>query len=285
MPLGVLLSSGIDSGLVTAFAARHTHDSLKTFTLGFDPPRGDEREDARQVASAFATDHTEEGVDAQGASKILPGLLEHYDEPGQSLLQSDLVSAMARRRVTVALSGLGGDELFAAYPIHVVTNLLARLDHAPGAVRAALLTAARVAPLSRARNLAELAALSPEARVTERLMHQTDAAQRSELLDPQLRSALDLDAPSRHLLEHYQRARAHDPLNRLLYVYLKTYLTDELLRATDSMSMRHSLEVRTPFLDYRLVEASMRVPAKEKMRFTRGKLPLRAVGQAGASKR
>jgi asparagine synthase (glutamine-hydrolysing) len=279
VPLGVLLSSGIDSGLVTAFAARHSEDAVKTFTLGFDPPRGDERVEAREVASAFGADHTEEVVDARGVSRILPALLNHYDEPGQSLLQNDLVSAMARRRVTVALSGLGGDELFAAYPTHVATNLLARLDRAPGPVRGILLTAARIAPLSRARNLAQLSAMSPEARITERLMHQTGRAQRSELLVPELRASLDLDAPSRHLLEHYRRARSHDPLNRLLYVYLKTYLPDELLRATDSMSMRHSLEIRTPFLDYRLVEASMRIPAKEKMRFSRGKLPLRAIGE------
>jgi asparagine synthase (glutamine-hydrolysing) len=278
VPLGVLLSSGIDSGLVTAFAAHHMDEPLQTFTLGFEPPRGDEREDARDVASAFGTDHVEEAVNADGVASILPALLDHYDEPGQSLLQTDLVSAMARRRVTVALSGLGGDELFAAYPTHVVTNLLARLDQVPGPMRQTLLAAARLAPVNRAKNLAELSAMSPEARVTERLMHQTDAAQRADLLAPELRSSLDLEAPSRHLLDHYRRARAHDPLNRLLYVYLKTYLTDELLRATDSMSMRHSLEVRTPFLDYRLVEASMRIPAKEKLRFARGKLPLRAIG-------
>jgi asparagine synthase (glutamine-hydrolysing) len=279
VPLGVLLSSGIDSGLVTAFAARHSRDPVRTFTLGFDPPRGDEREDARRVASSFGTDHTEEAVDVRSVGRILPELLEHYDEPGQSLLQTDLVSAMAHRRVTVALSGLGGDELFAAYPTHVVTNLLARLDQAPAPIRGMVRTAAGLAPVNRARNLAALSGMNPAARVIERLMHQTDAAQRSDLLATELRSSLDLGAPSRHLLEHYRRGRAHDPLNRVLYVYLKTYLTDELLRATDSMSMRHSLEVRTPFLDYRLVRASMRIPAKEKLRLTRGKLPLRAIGK------
>jgi asparagine synthase (glutamine-hydrolysing) len=279
VPLGVLLSSGIDSGLITAFAARHDSDAVKTFTLGFDPPRGDERERAREVARAFATEHTEEGVDAQGASQLLPDLIEHYDEPGQSLLQTDLVSAMARRRVTVALSGLGGDELFAAYPTHVVTNLIDRLDRAPAPVRGAFLAGARIAPIGRAQRLAELAAMSPEARITERLLHQTSAGLRGELLAEDLRTTLDLDAPRRHVADHYERAESRDELNRLLYVYLKTYLPDELLRSTDSMSMRHSLEIRNPFLDYRLVEASMRIPAREKMRFTQGKRPLRAIAR------
>jgi asparagine synthase (glutamine-hydrolysing) len=277
VPLGVLLSSGIDSGLITAFAARHSNAAVKTFTLGFDPPRGDERERAREVSSAFGTDHTAEGVDARRVSQLLPDLIEHYDEPGQSLLQSDLVSAMARRHVTVALSGLGGDELFAAYPTHVVTNLLDRIDRAP--LRGAFLGAARAAPVGRAKRLAQLAAMSPEERVTERLLHQTDVGLRGELLAGDLRPALDMDAPRRHLAEHYERAQATDELNRLLYVYLKTYLPDELLRSTDSMSMRHSLEIRNPFLDYRLVEASMRIPAREKMRFTQGKRPLRAIAR------
>jgi GT2 family glycosyltransferase len=119
--------------------------------------------------------------------------------------------------------------------------------------------------------------MAPDDRASRELLHQTPAALRSSLLAPEIRAVTDLDGPVRHLEEHYVRSRARDPLNALLYVYVKTYLTDELLRAMDAMSMWNSLEVRTPFLDYRLVELAMRMPARHKLRLREGKLVLREV--------
>jgi GT2 family glycosyltransferase len=137
--------------------------------------------------------------------------------------------------------------------------------------------AARAAPVRQLRRFAELAAMAPDDRASRELLHQSPAALRSCLLAPEIRAVTDLDGPVRHLEEHYVRSRARDPLNALLYVYVKTYLTDELLRAMDAMSMWNSLEVRTPFLDYRLVELAMRMPAHHKMRLREGKLVLREV--------
>src|SRR4051812_7992445 len=279
VPLGVLLSAGIDSNLVAAFAARHTDEPLRTFTIGFDRPGMDERDPARDKAAALGAEHTEAELGVRAAMAELPDLLDAYDEPGQSLLQNHVVSALAARDVTVALSGLGGDELFSAYPTHVVASLLAQLDRIPRYLREPALAAASAAPGRRLHRLAELSAMAPDDRAIRRLMHQTDAALRSDLLAPELRSTLDLESPARHLEHFFDRAGGRHPLNRMLYVYVKTYLTDELLRASDAMSMHHSLELRTPFLDYRLVEHAMRIPAVHKMRAAKGKLLLRDVAR------
>lgn len=287
VPLGVLLSSGIDSRLMATFAARASSSTLRTFTLGFDTASADERAGARVLAQALGTDHHEEVLDGDEALGTMPDLLTAYDEPGQSLVQTNFVSRMARRGVTVALSGLGADELFAAYPTHVVVSLLSRFDRLPAPLRAAFLRLARAAPMQRGQRAAALAAMDADARVSRALLHQTASDLRADLLTPDVRAVVDLDAPVRALEDAFARARSRDPLNRLLYVYVETYLSDELLRATDAMSMRHSLEVRTPFLDFRLVELAMRMPARHKVRLRTGKPllreMLRARSQCGSS--
>src|SRR4051794_37912370 len=113
VPMGVLLSGGVDSRLVATFAARAT-PGVRTFTLGFDDPAADERAGARHIANRLGTDHSDTVMSAGDAARSLPELLEAYDEPGQSLIQTHLVSRFAREHVTVALSGLGGDELFSS---------------------------------------------------------------------------------------------------------------------------------------------------------------------------
>lgn len=276
VPLGVLLSGGVDSSLVATSAVR-TDQATRTFTIGFDDPRADERPEAREIASRLHTDHHELVMSVAEGAAALPELLAAYDEPGESLVQTHVISRFAGQSVKVALSGLGGDELFSSYPTHVAVNVLCRLDRLPGFARGLVEDLARAFPSRRLHRLAQLMAMKPDDRASQALLHQTDARLRSELLCAEVRAELDLEGPVRHLSEHFERARATDPLNRLLYVYLKTYVPDELLRATDAMSMLHSLEVRVPLLDHRLVEQAMRVPARHKMRLTEGKLILRDI--------
>src|SRR3954447_13187321 len=278
VPVGVLLSEGIDSRLIATFAAR-AKPGLRTFTLGFDDPAADERAGACRIASRLGTEHRDAVLNADEAVKALPALLKAYDEPGQSRIQTHLISRFAREHVIVALSGLGGDELFSSYPTHVAVNVLARIDSAPPFARELVRAAAKALPARRVRRLVELGAMDADARVSRELLHQTSAPLRTALLSPDVRAEVDLDGPVRHLESHFARARAHHPLNRLLYVYLKTYVPDELLRATDAMSMLHSLEVRVPFLDHRLVERAMALPAHHKMQFTQGKRLLRQVAR------
>ena len=276
VPLGVFLSGGIDSGLMATLAARDTDAALRTFTVGFEGG-ADERPAARRLARALGARHTDEGVGAHEAAAALPGLLEANDEPLQSLVQGHFVSRLARRDVTVALAGIGGDELFSSYPTHRVVDTLARFDRLPAPLRRAALALAPLHP--RGRGFARLAALAGDQRVSRRLLQQTEAALRRELLDPGLAADLDLEAPVHVLEEHFARTPARDPLNRVLYVYVKTYLADELLRAADSMSMAHSLEVRVPLLDYRLVERALRIPAAHKMTLGEGKVLLRRLAR------
>jgi len=276
VPLGSFISGGIDSGMVSTVAARSVSEPLRTFTLGFEGSAQDERPAARRLAGALGTRHTEDVVTAHEAARALPDLLAAHDEPSQSLIQGYFVCRLARRDVTVALSGVGGDELFSSYPTHRVVDMLARLDRVPGPLRGAALALARLLG-GRGGRLAALSAMEPDRRVSRWLLHQTDAATRAAVIAPDVRARLDLDGPARHLEEHYARARARHPLNRLLYVYAKTYLPDELLRTLDSMSMAVSLEARVPLLDYRLVERAMRIPARHKMGLRTGKLLLRDV--------
>jgi GT2 family glycosyltransferase len=250
---------------------------LRTFTVGFEGSAADERPAARRLATALGARHTETAVSAHEAAAALPDLLAAHDEPIQSLIQSHFVSRLARRDVTVALAGIGGDELFSSYPTHRVVDLLARLDRLPAPLRQALLALAPLHP--RGRSLARLAALAPDARVARQLQHQLSIGQRAALLTPELRQSVDLDAPATHLEAHYANARARHPLNRVLYVYVKTYLTDELLRTADSMSMLHSLEARVPLLDHRLVERALQIPAVHKMNLSQGKLLLRQIAR------
>lgn len=276
VPLGVLLSGGVDSRLVATYAARAT-EQLNTFTLGFDDPDADERPAAQRLANQLGADHHAAVMDFSTAADALPKLLAAYDEPGQSLIQTHYVSSFTRRNVTVALSGLGGDELFAAYPTHVLANMLARVEALPGPLRGLLVAGAQRAPARQLRRASELLALSADDRVTHELLHQTPASLRDELLSDQLRGEVNMAGPVDYLVGHLERARAQHPLNRLLYLYLKTYLPNELLRATDAMSMLSSLEIRVPFLDHRLVERAMAIPAHHKMRWRQGKLLLHEI--------
>lgn len=279
VPLGVLLSGGVDSRLLATFAAR-AGSRLETFTLGFDDPAYDERPAARAIAERLGTSHHETAMGLSDGATALRSLIDIYDEPGQSLIQTHFISRFAREQVTVALSGLGGDELFAAYPTHMAANVLARLDAVPGPARRLATHAAALAPVQRLRRLAELSAMPADQRVTHELFHQTSAGLRSDLVSEAVAAEIDLGGPVNHLVERMSRAEATHPLNRLLYLYLKTYLPNELLRSADAMSMANSLELRVPFLDHRLVERAMALPVTHKMRFVKGKLLLHQIANA-----
>jgi asparagine synthase (glutamine-hydrolysing) len=278
VPIGVLLSSGVDS-MLTAKMAADAEQDLHSFTLGFDVRAADERIPAAAVARRLGTKHHDDVLTASMAGAAIPDLLRCYDEPGQSLVQTYFVSELARRDVTVALSGLGGDELFASYPTHVVANALTRWDQLPSPLRQATAAVAGRMPSRRAERFTLLQGMGADDRAARELMYQAPADLLRGLVAPDLRAELDPEAPATHLLRHFEKSPAKDPLNRLLYVYVKTYLADELLRATDAMSMHHSLEIRTPFLDYRLVELAMRTPASYKLRGRKGKLVLRSVAE------
>jgi len=269
VPLGALLSGGIDSAVVVALMAQAGGGGpVRTFTIGFDDARYDERAYARAVAERYGTEHEEIPVELDAAD-LLPRFAWAFDEPhgDEAALPQLVVSAEARKRVTVALAGDGGDEAFAGYERYAAMALVQRL---PGPVARAGAAALRRAhgeprgPLRRARRFLEAAA-APRAEAYAGLMEIFPYALRRELLADELPvrpTATILGAP----------VPGAAGLQRL---DLETYLPGDLLVKADLASMAASLELRAPLLDHRVVELGLALPDSLRIRGRTGKIALR----------
>jgi asparagine synthase (glutamine-hydrolysing) len=271
VPLGALLSGGIDSSVVVATAARASAEPLRTFTVGFPDARYDERAYARAVAERYGTVHEEVEVDADVAETV-QRLAETFDEPlgDEAAFPTFLISEQARRRVTVALTGDGGDEAFGGYERYAAIGLARRLGRIPalpgvGARVLRRLPQAREprSGVTRAARFLELAA-APPAEQYARVMEVFPADLRRELwaeIEP--RPAADLlDSP----------AEGVAGLQRL---DVATYLPGDLLPKADLASMAHSLELRSPFLDHEVLELGLALPDGLKVHGRTGKVALR----------
>ncbi|MGC1853134.1 MAG: asparagine synthase C-terminal domain-containing protein, partial [Solirubrobacterales bacterium] len=275
VPVGVLLSGGVDSAGLVALAAGEQADPVKTFSVGFEEASFDELDRARLVAKRYATDH-HEIVLRPDAVELLPKLIEAFDEPfgDSSALPTYLVSELAAGEVKVALSGEGGDELFGGYYTYVADLL------APRVGRLAVLAAplAEILPSSdakvsldyKAKRFARGAHLPPLERHhawKEIFSRQSQAALltgRDPNWDP-----VDL------YRERYAETAGAEPLARLQDVDLGIYLVDDLLVKTDRSSMAHSLELRVPFLDNEVAAMALGLATPLKVRGTAKKRLLR----------
>lgn len=295
VPLGALLSGGIDSSLVVALMRRHATRPVRTFSIGFEDDAFDESVHARAVAAHLGTQHTELRVEAADALAVVPRLAQLYDEPfaDSSQIPTFLVSQMARQHVTVALSGDGGDELFAGYTRYAVARRMWRgLDMVPlPARRAAAAALLRVPP----RWLAALLHMPMAAagrsgaapQIGDRLHKFAHAvlpaadqaamyrALVSHWTDPH-RVVLGGSEPET-LLHRAPPAELPDAVERMCLADQCTYLPDDILVKVDRAAMGVSLETRVPLLDHRLVEFSWRVTMAQKWRDGRGKWPLRQI--------
>jgi asparagine synthase (glutamine-hydrolysing) len=280
VPLGAFLSGGIDSSLVVAMMAR-AGGAIKTCAVEFTPGYSEARY-AKLVADAFGTDHQEFSFGRDEAWKALPEMVWHHDEPSQSLIQTYFVSKAARERVTVALSGLGGDELFTGYPSHVAAQRFHYMDKLPRWARRSLRSVAASGTgdgAARAKRFLDATLMPPETRFASRYLHATDEQDRADILSPEMQDRVNGSAATEYLMGLFAAANSKDFRGRVLYVDQKAYLANELLRTTDSMSMAHSLEVRTPFLDYRVVELAARMPMSMKMRGFTTKYAIRKLAE------
>jgi asparagine synthase (glutamine-hydrolysing) len=276
VPLGVLLSGGVDSSAVAALAARLRPGRLLTFTVGFEGESFfDERAHAERVARHLGTEHRSVVVQPEAAG-LVETLLAHHDEPfgDSSALPTYLIAREARREVTVALNGDGGDETFAGYDrFHAA--LLA--DRIPAAVRSLLALGARALPRGGPRRLARLRRFLLKAGLPfeERILAWSSFFDQTEL---QQLDGDGLTAPER-LLGSYREALARCPraslLSRLLYLNARTYLLDDLLPKMDRMTMAHGLEGRSPLLDRPLAEYAAGLPDSLKRLGGRGKIVLK----------
>jgi asparagine synthase (glutamine-hydrolysing) len=269
VPLGALLSGGIDSSIVVALMAEASAQPVRTFTVGFADERYDEREYARAVAARYGTVHEELELHEDIAA-TLPRLAATYDEPlgDEAAFPTFLIAEQARRHVTVALAGDGGDESFAGYERYIAMGLAGRI---PGRLASAAATAVRLLPAARREPR------SPFYRSARLLdVAATPAERRYE----QLMGVFPLDLRA-DLWSDSHRARRHSlappppGITGLQLVDLQTYLPGDLLLKADLSSMAHSLELRSPFLDHEVVSLGLALPDSLKTRGREGKVALR----------
>jgi asparagine synthase (glutamine-hydrolysing) len=292
VPLGVLLSGGIDSSVVAGLMARNSGARIKTFTLGFLGAKGalqgyDESEHARRTAEFLGSEHHELLATSELVRDTIPEALDHCDEPfaTSSVIPTYLVSKLARADVTVALSGDGPDEIFAGYRAYLLEPLAGVYMRVPSLLRKGLfepavlgLPASDASPLMRNIRRTQRFVRALDGVPSERFFRLTNKfydVPAGEIYDPSFRT-LSLELAERLYRGYYEESRLdRDLINPMLYVDSKIKLADHILTKVDLMSMKVGLEVRSPFLDYRVVESAFRIPGRLKINWFRKKHLLR----------
>ncbi len=280
VPLGAFLSGGVDSSAVVANMAKNSEDAVNTCSIGFDDPRFNEADYATQVAEQYKTNHQLKMVDPNDYS-LVDGLMDYYDEPyaDSSALPTFRVCELARTRVTVALSGDGGDEHlggYRRYKLHMFEEKLRSIF--PAAIRKALFGF-----LGAIYPKADWAPRIFRAKTTFQGLARTDVESYFHgvsIFKPEMRQMLFSDTLKADLQDynalevfnrHAKDADTDDPLSLIQYLDIKTYLPGDILTKVDRASMAYSLEVRVPLLDHELVEWIATLPSDFKLRGTEGK--------------
>ncbi len=295
VPLGAFLSGGVDSSTVVALMQAQSGRAVRTFSIGFTEAAYDEAPQARAVAAHLGSEHTELYVSPAEAMAVIPSLPRLYDEPfaDSSQIPTFLVSQLARRQVTVSLSGDGGDELFGGYNRHLwAPRLWRRLSPWPRPLRGLLATALRTLPPT-----AWDAAFARLGRLLPRSARQRNPGDKlhklAEVLGAEGPEEIYLnlvshwkhpgdvvrgvDEPATRVTDPAARARLEAFESRMMCLDLVTYLPDDILAKVDRAAMAVSLETRVPLLDHRLVEFAWRLPLAMKIRDGQGKWLLRRV--------
>ncbi len=275
VPVGVFLSGGLDSSLLTALAARALPRQLHTFSVGFEETGYDESPYARQVADLYGTAHHHEVLSQQRALAMLPQVMDILDEPfaDASILPTYLLSQFTAREVKVSLGGDGGDELFMGYPSFQAHKLMEALSLLPTTWRDALNRLAKKIPVSHryasfdflVQTFFKGAGVSPEIRFFLWMGYFGNDEKR-RLLSPGLRDRLLRTDPFEDVVSHVRKSHLTGDLARIQYLCMKMYLQDDILVKVDRASMANSLEVRVPFLDPDLVEYSSKIQAGYKLK-------------------
>ncbi len=280
VPLGAFLSGGVDSSAVVASMAATSSEPIKTCAIGFADERWSELEYARAVSERYHTSHQEFTVEGN-ALGVLDQLFWHYDEPfaDSSALPTYHVSRLARQAVTVALSGDGGDENFAGYRRYFydrlennIRGVLPQATRGPvfGALAAMYPKADYLPQPLRAKTLLHNLSL-PAAEGYFNTMTWFTPADKALLYREGMRRGVGDYSVFDQFARHFEAAETDDPLARIQYVDIKTYLVDDVLTKVDRASMAVSLEVRVPLLDHVFMERMARIPSGLKLRGREGK--------------
>jgi asparagine synthase (glutamine-hydrolysing) len=279
VPLGAFLSGGVDSSAVVAAMSRVMDEPVRTFTIGFGAREYDEAPYARRVAEHLGCHHTERVVELDDAATILPQIARAYDEPfaDPSAIPTWYVSRLAREQVTVAMSGDGGDELFAGYDRHLNERLVQ--TRRPLFALAGALARLPPLPLASWNYLRQrLAKVAGDARLPDTYVRFFSKYQllpraiRARLYRPEFLTRLETGDELERLARVYFPERVSgDPLENLMYADTVVRLPDDMLTKVDRASMQHSLEVRVPFLAHTFVDFAATVPVEMKLRGRVGK--------------
>ena len=295
VPLGALLSGGIDSSAVVALLQEHSTRPIKTFSIAFDKREHNEADHAARVAAHLGTDHTEVLLTGREALEVVPRLPEMFDEPhaDTSQVPAHLICSVARRDVTVALSGDGGDEVYGGYNRYTYgERMLERMQRVPS--RARTLVAAGIQQFSpdswdqAHRVLSPVLPRGMRHRLPGEKLHKLGRLLSERSLPGMYRSLVAAWPDAETLVvgarphtdrmeQMLSRATPAQFVDRMMLADQATYLADDQLAKVDRVSMAVSLEVRVPLLDHRLVEFSWRLPRAMKIRNQQGKWILRQV--------
>jgi asparagine synthase (glutamine-hydrolysing) len=281
VPVGVLLSGGIDSSSVVHFAAASTSQPVKTFSIGFDEPSFDESPYAKRVAAHYRTQHVDDHLTLAQASAIVPEMLAQLDEPiaDSSLVACYLLFRHVRRHLPVVLSGDGGDELFAGYETFKGLRWAKLYDAlVPAPLRSGLSFVAGLLPVSHRY-------MSFDFKIKRMLsgLREPPPLWNPAWIGPfaprELAEALAKPAPAEQVYEDAiaaWNATDGDLIDRTLQFYTRLYLTDDILVKSDRTAMMHSVEARAPFLDLDVVDLARRIPSRLKLHNGQTKFVLRA---------
>ncbi len=285
VPLGVFLSGGIDSSaIVSLMAELMPSKQIKTFSIAFDDKSFDESHYARLVAKHFDTDHSEHPFNLSTLSDLIPEITSYMDEPlgDGSLIATFLLAKFTRQKVTVALGGDGGDELFAGYPTFAAFRVANLYQHIPKVFRSAIEWGANLLPVSTdnfsfdfkvkqflkgarypnpIRNQAWIGSFTPD---EQQLLFSSDVNRELAGFNPYSK-----------LMELENEHAQDSPLNRLTYQYFNCYLTDNILFKVDRTSMACSLEARSPFLDHNFAEFVCSIPEHLRLKGLKAKYILK----------
>lgn len=288
VPLGAFLSGGIDSSAVVALMSEGAQEPVNTFTIGFGGNTGgfdDERKYARLIAEKYETNHREHEVLPE-VGGLIEKIAASFDEPfaDDSAIPSYFVAKLARERVAVALSGLGGDELFCGYERYLGFQLSHLYAKIPAVIRNACIKRfIEALPEASSGNYAVnhlkrfVRSIKPDhGEQYLGFVTKMNVRYRESLFSEAGRRYAEAFEPVRERFTTlFHSAPAADPLDKVFYCDLKTYLPEDILACTDRLSMRHSLEVRVPFLDHNLVEYCATIPQDLKMKWFRKKYLLK----------
>jgi len=284
VPLGAFLSGGLDSSSIVAMMAQTSQHGVKTFSIGFDDTTYNELPYARRIAREFNTEHHEEII-TPDALRLTEKIIHQLDEPfgDFSVFPTYMVSEMARKYVTVVLSGDGGDELLAGYDTYIADRTARRYQRLPAWLRRRGIEplVASLPPTDKKKGLVNKSRRFIEgARLPAGLQHVRwmifmQQAEKRRLYAPALRQALQGYNPYGFIEEKFAECDSPHALDQQEYVDLMTYLVDDILVKVDRMSMAVSLEARTPFLDYRFVEFCASLPPAARLRGSQTKYLLK----------